>query len=599
MKPNRNQKTSYNKKMLSYVKRDKGILIVAAIFSMFNAAFSVVAPVVIGKATTVLADGYLYPETWTAAALHTVIRFLAAAAVLYAVSFLSQSLEEYIMAGVTQRYQRAIREDIVKKIDRMPVGYFESNSYGNILTIVLSDVDLLGSGLSMIVTKLGNSLVTILGIIIMMFMISPPMALVVIATVPVSAFFISRTVKSTKKYFVEQQKLRVKMNSFIDETYSGFEVVRTFAAEDYFGKKFDEINDELCRTAKQATFRSSLAVPITTAISIVGYAGVLVLGAYLAIKGKLKIGSIQTFINYVNNINGPVKEIGSVSSSYQQMLVSAERVFLFLEEAEEDDNPDDPESVSGQNGFEAIEFRDVSFGYDPNQIIIDGFRLHVDKGQKIAIVGKTGAGKSSVIKLLMRFYDVNKGAILADGKDIRLFNRHRYRANFGMVLQETWLFNGSIRDNIRFGRPEATDEEVTAAARMAYADEFISLLPGGYDYVLKEDASNISSGQKQLLTIARAFLVNSPLLILDEATSSVDTRTEKYVQSAMEDLMKGRTAFVVAHRLSTIRNADVILVMKDGNIVEQGSHDELMAQRGIYYDLYNAQFEKTAENSGT
>ena len=575
-------------KIFRYIGKDRWILAVVVILSMISAAFTVLAPKVVGEATTALADGVLGKAAGADAVIKTVVRSVSIAGILYLVSFIAQSAEEYVMTGIIQKSLCAVRNDISGKMNRLPVRYFETHGNGEILSLIFNDVEIMGNGMNLIVTQLGNALIMLVGIIAVMFSISVPMALIVIATIPLSTVFIGITMKASKKHFVSQQQLLGEINGYIEENISGLEVIKSFTAEKKSESTFDSLNEKLTEASRKASFISSLSTPVSVAISVLGYAVVVIAGSLLALKGKIRIGDIQAFINYVNLINTPIRQIGTIGSSYQQMIVSAERVFAFLEEEEE---PQTDGSAAPDELNDGIDFEHVGFGYDPGIMVINDFSLHVDKGQKIAIVGPTGSGKTTLIKLLMRFYDVGKGTVKYHGNDIRFLDRHAYRGRFAMVLQEIWLYGASIRENIRFGKPEAADEEVFRAAEMAHADEFISLLPGGYDYVLNDDATNISAGQKQLLTIARAFLVNSPLLILDEATSCVDTRTEHYIQEAMDSLMKGRTSFVIAHRLNTIRNADVILVLKDGDIIEQGSHEELMAKQGFYFELYNSQFE--------
>ena len=483
-------------------------------------------------------------------------------------------------------------KEISEKINRMPMKYFESRTVGEVLSRITNDVDTLGQSLNQSVTQLITSIATMIGVLIMMLSISPLMTLIALVILPISGGLIGFVVKHSQKYFVEQQSCLGEINGQVEETYSGHMVIRAFNREEAVEETFSRTNDRLYESAWKSQFISGLMQPIMTFVGNLGYVAVAVLGSVLAVNGTIEVGDIQAFIQYVKNFTQPITQIAQVSNMLQSAAAAAERVFEFLDEEEEEQTVEHPVSMDHLTG--AVSFEHVRFGYTPDKIVIQDFSCEVKPGQMVAIVGPTGAGKTTMVKLLMRFYDVNSGRICLDGHDIRNFNRGQLREMFGMVLQDTWLFQGTIMENIRYGRLDATDEEVIAAAKAAHADHFIRTLPGGYQMELNEDATNVSQGQKQLLTIARAILADNPILILDEATSSVDTRTEIQIQKAMNNLMKGRTSFVIAHRLSTIRDADVILVMKDGDIAEQGTHEELLAKGGFYAQLYNSQFEKTA-----
>ena len=496
------------------------------------------------------------------------------------------------MTGVTQKLCYRMRKEISEKINRMPMKYFESRTVGEVLSRITNDVDTLGQSLNQSVTQLITSIATMIGVLIMMLSISPLMTLIALVILPISGGLIGFVVKHSQKYFVEQQSCLGEINGQVEETYSGHMVIRAFNREEAVEETFSRTNDRLYESAWKSQFISGLMQPIMTFVGNLGYVAVAVLGSVLAVNGTIEVGDIQAFIQYVKNFTQPITQIAQVSNMLQSAAAAAERVFEFLDEEEEEQTVEHPVSMDQLTG--AVSFEHVRFGYTPDKIVIQDFSCEVNPGQMVAIVGPTGAGKTTMVKLLMRFYDVNSGRICLDGHDIRNFNRGQLREMFGMVLQDTWLFQGTIMENIRYGRLDATDEEVIAAAKAAHADHFIRTLPGGYQMELNEDATNVSQGQKQLLTIARAILADNPILILDEATSSVDTRTEIQIQKAMNNLMKGRTSFVIAHRLSTIRDADVILVMKDGDIAEQGTHEELLAKGGFYAQLYNSQFEKTA-----
>ena len=485
-----------------------------------------------------------------------------------------------------------MRRDISEKIDRMPMAYFESRTYGEVLSRITNDVDTLGQSLNQSITQIITSVATMVGVLVMMLRISPLMTLIAVVILPISVTLISLVVKKSQKYFKQQQEYLGHINGQVEETYAGHTVIQAYNKEKDMVQQFQETNDTLYHSAWKSQFLSGLMQPIMMFVGNLGYAAVALSGGLLAIRGTITIGDIQAFIQYVKNFTQPMQQIAQVLNQVQSMAAASERVFEFLEEAEEVQTAEHPLELANVEGN--VDFQHVSFGYQPEQCVIHDFSAKVKSGQKIAIVGPTGAGKTTMVKLLMRFYDVSGGAILLDGHDVRDFDRHKLRESFGMVLQDTWLFQGTIMENIRYGRLDATDEEVIAAAKAAHADSFIRQLPDGYQMELNEDASNVSQGQKQLLTIARAILADNRVMILDEATSSVDTRTEILIQKAMDHLMEGRTSFIIAHRLSTIRNADMILVMKDGDIIEQGTHEELLERNGFYADLYRSQFAQTA-----
>ena len=508
---------------------------------------------------------------------------------LYICSAVFSFIQGMIMTGITQKTCYRMRKEISEKINRMPMKYFESRTYGEVLSRITNDVDTLGQSLNQSVTQIITSVATLVGTLVMMISISGIMTLISLVILPVSAILISFIIKHSQKYFRQQQEYLGHINGQVEEVYGGHLVVQAYNKQESTIKKFEDTNQILFQSAWKSQFLSGLMQPIMQFVGNLGYVGVAISGGLLAIRGTIGVGEIQAFIQYVRNFTQPIQQIAQVANMLQSMAAASERVFEFLDEEEEELTVEHAVHLDHVDGY--VDFSHVSFGYNPDQIIIRDFSAHVTPGQKIAIVGPTGAGKTTMVKLLMRFYDVTGGAIQVDGHDIRDFNRQELRDAFGMVLQDTWLFKGSIMENIRYGRLDATDEEVIEAAKAAHAHHFIQTLPGGYQMELNEDASNVSQGQKQLLTIARAILADNPILILDEATSSVDTRTEVRIQKALDNLMRGRTSFIIAHRLSTIRNADLILVMKDGDIIEQGTHEQLLAQKGFYADLYNSQFE--------
>lgn len=578
-------------KMLRYMGKYKIAVVFVMIIAACSTVFSVVGPKALGKATTALASGLMAKVAGTGGIDFTYIgKILLFVLGLYLLSSVLSFLQGWIMTGITQKICYRMRKEITEKINRMPMKYFESRTYGEVLSRITNDVDTLGMGLNQSVTQIITSTATIIGVLVMMLSISPLMTLIALVVLPVSGLCVSLVVKKSQKHFITQQEYLGHINGQVEESYGGHLVIKAYNKEDEMIAQFNQTNDVLYTSAWKSQFLSGIMMPIMQFIGNLGYAAVALSGGMLAIRGIITIGDIQAFIQYVKSFTQPIQQIAQVTNQVQSMAAAAERVFEFLEEEEEDQIVEQPADVTKVVGN--VEFEHVSFGYNPDQMIIHDFSAKAEAGQKIAIVGPTGAGKTTMVKLLMRFYDVNSGSIRIDGHDIRDFNRRELRDAFGMVLQDTWLFKGSIMENIRYGRLDATDEEVIEAAKAAHADHFIRTLPGGYDMELNEDASNISQGQKQLLTIARAILADNRILILDEATSSVDTRTEELIQSAMDNLMKGRTSFVIAHRLSTIKNADMILVMKDGDIIEQGDHAELLAKGGFYADLYNSQFSE-------
>ena len=576
-------------KILRYMGKYKIAVVFVMIIAACSTVFSVLGPKVLGKATTGLAEGLMAKVAGTGGIDFSYIgKVLLFVLVLYLLSSVLSFVQGWIMTGITQKICYRMRKEITEKINRMPMKYFESRTYGEVLSRITNDVDTLGMGLNQSVTQIITSTATIIGVLVMMLSISPLMTLIALVVLPVSGLCVSLVVKKSQKHFITQQEYLGHINGQVEESYGGHLVIKAYNKEDEMIAQFNRTNDVLYTSAWKSQFLSGIMMPIMQFVGNLGYAAVALSGGMLAIRGVITIGDIQAFIQYVKSFTQPIQQIAQVTNQVQSMAAAAERVFEFLEEEEEDQVVEHPADVTKVIGN--VAFDHVSFGYNPNQLIVHDFSAQVAAGQKIAIVGPTGAGKTTMVKLLMRFYDVNSGSIRIDGHDIREFNRRELRDAFGMVLQDTWLFKGSIMENIRYGRLDATDEEVVAAAKAAHADHFIRTLPGGYEMELNEDASNISQGQKQLLTIARAILADNRILILDEATSSVDTRTEELIQSAMDNLMKGRTSFVIAHRLSTIKNADIILVMKDGDIIEQGSHEKLLEQGGFYADLYNSQF---------
>ena len=569
-------------------------LIGMMIFAIAGTVFNIVGPKILGKATTELFNGLVAKVNGTGGIdFDKIGRILLWTLGLYLCSAAFSFIQGFIMTGISNDVSYSLRKDISGKMNRLPMEYYESRTYGEVLSRITNDVDTLQQGLNQSITQLITSVTTLIGVFIMMLSINVWMTLCALLILPCSMFIIGKVMKRSQKYFQQQQKYLGDVNGQVEEVYAGQNIVKAFNKEEAVMATFEETNKKLYESGWKSQFFSGMMMPIMQFVGNIGYVMVALLGGFMTIKGAIEVGDIQSFFQYIRNFTQPVQQIAQVTNMMQSAAAASERVFEFLEEEEEEQTAEHP--VKLENGVEGrVTFEHVSFGYRPDQIIIKDFSEQVQPGQKIAIVGPTGAGKTTLVKLLMRFYDVNSGRILIDGHDIRDFNRRDLRECFGMVLQDTWLFNGTIMENIRYGRLDATDEEVIAAAKAAHAHRFIQTLPDGYNTVLNEEASNVSQGQKQLLTIARAILADNRLLILDEATSSVDTRTEERIQKAMDYLMKGRTSFVIAHRLSTIKDADVILVMKDGDIIEQGNHEELLAMNGFYANLYNSQFEKVS-----
>ena len=583
------------KKLGVYLKPDSLSIAIVILFAIGSAAFSIVGPKILGKATTKIFEGLVQKITGVPDAsidfgyIGNIAMILVA---LYLVSSLFGIIQSFIMSGVAQKVSYNLRKQISEKMDTLPLNYFDTRTNGEVLSRITNDVDTVNQTLNQSLSQIITSVVTLIGVLIMMFSISWIMTLATFIILPVSMVLISLVVKKSQKYFKSQQEYLGHLNGQVEEVYGGHNIMKAFNREEASTKDFDELNNTLYKSAWKSQFLSGMMMPIMSFVGNLGYVLVSILGGWLTIKSVITVGDIQAFIQYVRSFNQPISQMAQVANIMQSTAAAAERVFEFLDEEDEVKDPVnsvDPSEIRGE-----VEFEDVHFGYNPDKIIINDFSVDVKPGQKVAIVGPTGAGKTTIVKLLMRFYDINSGSIKIDGHDIRDFKRADLRNLFGMVLQDTWLFNGTIMENLRYGRLDATDAEVKEAAKAAHVDHFVKTLPDGYNMVLNEEASNISQGQKQLLTIARAFLKDPKLLILDEATSSVDTRTELLIQKAMEKLMEGRTSFIIAHRLSTIRDADLILVMKDGDIVEQGNHEELLEKGGFYSSLYNSQFEQSS-----
>lgn len=579
------------KQLLSYLSDYKAAIIVVIIFASAGAIFNIIGPKVLGMATTKLFEGVMgiYAGTGDGIDFGYIGNIILIMVGLYLLSSLFGYIQGFIMSGVSMKITYRFRKDISEKINRMPLKYFDGTNHGEVLSRVTNDVDTVSQTLNQSMTQIITSVTTVIGVLIMMFTINWTMTLVALAIIPISMILVLMIIKKSQKYFKEQQDYLGHVNGHVEEMYSGHIVMKAFNGEEKSIEKFDSYNEHLFSSAWKSQFLSGLMMPIMRFVGNLGYVAVSVMGGWLAVNGKIAVGDIQAFIQYVQNFTQPISQIANISNIFQQTAASAERVFEFLAEDEEVPETNTPVKVDEIVGN--VEFKDVSFGYNPNNTVINNFSVVVKPGQKVAIVGPTGAGKTTMVKLLMRFYDVNEGAILLENHDIRDYKRNDLRKNFGMVLQDTWLYNASIMDNIRYGRLDATDEEVIAAAKAAHVDSFVHALPNGYDMMLNEDATNVSQGQKQLITIARAILADPKILILDEATSSVDTRTEIQIQKAMDNLMHNRTSFIIAHRLSTIRDADLILVMDHGDIVEQGKHEELLEKKGFYANLYNSQFE--------
>ena len=580
------------KKLVKYMSVYKVQMLFVAVFAVCGTVFNIVGPKILGKATTEIFNGLVSKVSGGSGMdFGKIGQILLITLGLYVVSALCSFIQGMIMTGISQKTTYRLRKDITEKVNRMPMDYFDTKPVGEVLSRVTNDVDTLGQSLNQSATQLITSVTTLIGVLVMMLSISPLMTVVALLILPISVGLISFVMKHSQKYFSGQQEYLGNVNGQVEEVYSGHNVIKAFNKEDDVIREFDRTNDKLYESAWKSQFFSGMMMPVMQFVGNLGYVGVAILGGFLAIKKTIEVGDIQSFIQYVRNFTQPIQQVAQVTNMLQLAAASSERVFEFLEEKEEDQTVEHPVSVEGLHGN--VQFENVHFGYNPEKIIINDFSANVKEGQKIAIVGPTGAGKTTMIKLLMRFYDVNSGSIKIDGHDVRDFNRSELREMFGMVLQDTWLFHGTIMDNIRYGKLDATEEEVIQAAKAAHVHRFVQTLPGGYQMEINEEATNISQGQKQLLTIARAILADPKILILDEGTSSVDTRTEVRIQKAMDNLMKGRTSFVIAHRLSTIRDADLILVMKDGDIIEQGTHTQLLAQNGFYAELYNSQFEST------
>ncbi len=597
------------KNLVSYLAKYRIGFLFVLIFAIGSAAFSIIGPKILGNATTEIFEGLMRKVSGTGGGIDfdKVLQILLFLLGLYVVSALFSYIQGMITTTISQRVSYNMRKEISEKINRMPLRYFDGQTHGEVLSRVTNDVDTLSQSLNQSLTQLITSVTTVIGVLIMMFSISWLMTVVALLILPLSMILVSGVVKRSQKHFRSQQEYLGYVNGQVEEVYSGHNIVKVFNGEEEVIREFKDCNNTLYESAWKSQFLSGMMMPITNFVGNLGYVAVSILGGYLAIRGTITVGNIQSFIQYVRQFNMPLGQLAQVANMFQSTAAAAERVFEFLAEEEEEQTPAHhatlTETVDGKSVTRLVQpedmqgevsFEHVHFGYNPDKIIVNDFSAHVKQGQKVAIVGPTGAGKTTMIKLLMRFYDVTDGAILVDGYNIKDFTRRELREMFGMVLQDTWLFNGTIMENIRYGRLDATDEEVIEAAKAAHVHRFVKTLPDGYNMVLNEEASNVSQGQKQLLTIARAILADPKILILDEATSSVDTRTELRIQKAMDNLMKGRTSFVIAHRLSTIRDADLILYMQDGDIVEQGTHEELLEKNGFYANLYNSQFERTS-----
>ena len=578
------------KKLGQRLSSYKIAIIIVMIFAIGSTIFSIVGPKILGNATTEIYTGLMNKINRTGgidfAKIGKIILFALG---LYGISALFSMIQSYIMAGVAQKVTYKIRNELTEKISKLPMKYFDKKTNGEVLSIISNDVDTLSTGLNQSITQIITSIFTIIGILVMMFSISWEMTIVSLLILPISGVILKKVIGKSQKYFVKQQEYLGHVNGQVEEVYGGHNIVKVFGREEQAIKEFEKENEELYKSGWRSQFLSGLMHPLMNFVGNVGYVAVAILGGYFAVKGRITVGNIQSFIQYNKQFTQPIGQVAQISSTIQSMIAAAERIFEFLEEPEEVEDIKNPVSTEGLKGN--IEFKNVHFGYDPEKTIINDFNAKVKDGQKIAIVGPTGAGKTTMVKLLMRFYDVNSGEILLDGHNIKDFRRGDLRKMFGMVLQDTWLFGGTIKENIKYSMPDATDSDVIKAAKAAHIHHYIKTLSKGYDAKINEESTNISAGQKQLLTIARVILADPKILILDEATSSIDTRTEQQIQAAMDNLMEGRTSFIIAHRLSTIKNADLILVMDHGDIVEQGTHEELLAKDDFYAKLYNSQFE--------
>ena len=587
-------KKTTKKLIKNYLAKYKIAIIIVIIFAIGSTIFTIVGPKILGNATTEIFNGLVSRISGGSGIDFGKIGQIALTLiVLYIISALFSFIQGFTMTGVAQKLTYKLRNDIAVKINKLPMNYFDKKTNGEVLSIITNDIDTLSMNLNQSITQIITSICTIIGILVMMFSISWQMTLISLVILPIAGIFVKIIVGRSQKYFNKQQEFLGHVNGQVEEVYGGLNIVKAFNAQNKVINDFEKANKELYHSAWKSQFLSGLMHPVMNFISNIGYVGVAVAGGYLAINGTITVGNIQSFIQYNKQFTQPINQIAQISSMLQSMVAAAERIFEFLEEPEEVDTSKGDIDTSKLNGN--VEFNHVKFGYDPNQIIINDFNCNVHEGQKIAIVGPTGAGKTTMVKLLMRFYDVTSGEIDVDGYNIKDFKRGQLRKMFGMVLQDTWLFGGTVKENIKYSKEDATDDEVIQAAKAAHVHHFIKTLPNGYNSLINEESTNISAGQKQLLTIARVILANPKILILDEATSSIDTRTEIQIQSAMDNLMKGRTSFIIAHRLSTIKNADLILVMNHGDIVEQGTHEELLAKNGFYADLYNSQFEEVEE----
>ncbi len=586
----KNFKETTKKLLTKYLSKYKIALIIVFIFAIGSTIFTIVGPKILGNATTEIFNGLIGKLSGgDGINFGKIGEILLTLLALYAISAIFSFVQGFVMTGIAQKVTYKLREDISIKINKLPMKYFDKKTHGEVLSIITNDVDTLSTNLNQSITQIITSVCTVVGILIMMLSISWELTLISLIVLPISLFIVKNVVKKSQKYFKAQQDYLATVNGQVEETYGGLNIVKAFNSEEKAMKEFKKANKELYDSAWKSQFLSGLMFPIMNFVSNIGYVGVAVAGGYLAINGTITVGNIQSFIQYNRQYTHPINEIAQISGMIQAMIAAAERVFDFLEQDEEKDTS--KENIDILNIKGNVEFNHVNFGYDENRTIINDFSSKIKEGQKIAIVGPTGAGKTTIVKLLMRFYDVNSGEILVDGHNIKDFKRGDLRKIFGMVLQDTWLFGGTVKDNIKYGKEDATEDEIIRAAKAAHVHHFIKTLPNGYNSILNEESSNVSAGQKQLLTIARVILTDPKILILDEATSSIDTRTEIEIQKAMDNLMEGRTSFIIAHRLSTIKNADLILVMNHGDIVEQGTHEELLDKNGFYAELYNSQFE--------